>query len=254
MTGRINRSFGWKAGNLWYVVLLPALFFSPLALLYMGAKVDNKRWIQLSIVALVVMWICAILGSLIDNNFLIGIFFILWLILITGVLVKSKEFLQLLDAKQRQKEFFYSKLMSQDNNSSQSTGLSLGDKFVADLQKWQQEIEEPQMKKHIQELIDLSNAVKRRNSENSNIRFFTRYSEMINSLLDKYDGMENAKLNTSGIIDAMDNVENNLGKIVGAFRNEVALMYKDDILNMNAETAAFIQDLKNRGLIDNEFN
>ena len=247
----INRPLLWKIVHLWYIpFLLPSMFFSPFFLLYMGIKIDNKRWIQQSVVLLFAVWGCGIFGAtVIESNFLVGMAIIFWLISIVVILVKSKEYLQLLDAKQRgQIEPFAT---FQQNKPSQTNKLNPGKKFISDLQKWQREIEVPQMRDHIQDLIDLSNVVMQKNSENGH-RFFMRYSELINNLLCKYDEIENTKLNTADMKEAMYNVENNLGKIIKAFRNEVTSMYKNDILNINAETAAFIQDLKNRGLIDDD--
>ena len=252
MSTPINRPLLWKIVNLWYIpILFPTILFMPLALLYMGVMVDKKTWKLQSLVGFFTLWGCVVLSGVSeDMKFLMWIFFTVWFIVAIFILLKSNEYLQLRDARQKgQVNPLYT--TSQHSNRSQTSNSNLGEKFISDLQKWKQEIEVPKMKSHIQDLIDLSNVVMQKNSESST-RFFMRYSELINNLLGKYDEIENTRLNTADMKEAMYNVENNLGKIIEAFRNEVTSMYKNDILNMNAETAAFIQDLKNRGLIDDK--
>lgn len=128
---------------------------------------------------------------------------------------------------------------------------NIGERFVKDLQKWQNEIDRPAMKEDIQKLIDLSRIILNKKAID-NERFFLRYDKTLNNILGKYDEIENTGLDTEEIRQTMHNVEQNLRKIVIAFQNDVNNLYKSDLVSINAETSAFVQDLHNKGLLDNE--
>ncbi|MCC8154033.1 MAG: hypothetical protein LIP01_07370 [Tannerellaceae bacterium] len=45
-------------------------------------------------------------------------------------------------------------------------------------------------------------------------------------------------------------IEKSIADLVIVFRNEINEMYKRDMLDLGADTAAFMHDLRNKGLID----
>lgn len=133
--------------------------------------------------------------------------------------------------------------------TGQSESQVLGEKLINNLHKWQCEIESLQMKNDIGELINICSIVMKRNDKES-LRFFKRYGDRVDSMLERYDQIENTRLNTPEMLKTMDLIENSIGDIVVAFKNEINEMYKKDLLDLDADTTVFVQELKNKGLIE----
>ncbi|MCD8079326.1 MAG: 5-bromo-4-chloroindolyl phosphate hydrolysis family protein [Bacteroides sp.] len=81
-------------------------------------------------------------------------------------------------------------------------------------------------------------------------KFFERYADTLNNMLSKYDEIENTRINSPEMLRSMELIEKSMTDIVVVFRNEINKMYKNDLLHLNAETKAFMQDLRNKGLIE----
>jgi chaperonin cofactor prefoldin len=87
--------------------------------------------------------------------------------------------------------------------------------------------------------------------KNTGNLFFERNAETVNKLLNKYNELEDTRIDTPEIKENMRKIETAVNKISFAFEQELSNMYKNDMLDINAETEAFIQSLKNKGLLDN---
>lgn len=248
----LKRGFGWKILNLWYIpVLVPLVVTAPFGILYTGLSVRNKRWIGMSFLTGAIMGVGTyLITSEISTRMGGAIVALNWIFSIIYMIANANDFLYLLDAKETEKEIFSSALekISDDSNLSQN---KLAADFIKDLHKWHREVESYKLKSNIQELIEVSAVVLKRNNRDSE-RFLERYGETLNKMLRQYDEIENTKLNTPEMRESMQNIENAMDKIVVAFKKEASSMYNNDIRDINAETMVFLQDLRNRGLLEND--
>lgn len=249
----VNKDLSWKMLNLWYIpVFIPTLFFTPFGLLYAGLAAKKAKWVRMfaGTFGVTIFTVSMILTGHM-KALMVGLFMVNWIFQIFYMLKNANEFLYRLDMKQREEDIFNTAKERIDNEPEINTGDKLALEFISDLHKWHKEIDSLPMKKNIQNLIEISSVVAKKESKESE-RFFMRYNDSLNSLLKQYDEIENSKLDTEAMKETMNNIESGFEKIVTAFKNEAESMYKYDMVNLNAETAAFLQDLRNRGLLDNE--
>jgi type VI protein secretion system component VasK len=127
---------------------------------------------------------------------------------------------------------------------------NLGEKFSLDLFHWEREIKSPRIKESLSKLVGLFGTVIKMEDEAAAEKFYGRYAENINNLLSKYDKLEEAQLQSDDANQTMTDLENTLEQIVVALRNEINSTYKYDLQTINAESKAFLQSLRNRGLLD----
>jgi hypothetical protein len=228
------------------------LFFTSFGLLYAGLAVKKMKWIGTfaGTFGLTVLTVSMMLAEK-QTGWMAFLFFANWLFTIGYMLRTSKEFLYRLDMRQREEEIFDTATIRIDRDRDMKPEDEPALRFIAGLQRWRLEIDSLPMKKNVQDLIDISSVVAKRKNRDSE-RFFMRYNDSLNSLLKQYDEIENSQLNSETMRESMRNIESGFGQIVSAFKKEAESMYKYDVVNLNAETAAFLQDLRNRGLLDDE--
>ncbi|MCD7937490.1 MAG: hypothetical protein LUG98_11565 [Tannerellaceae bacterium] len=125
----------------------------------------------------------------------------------------------------------------------------MGRTLVTNLRKWKREIESVQLQNDIEELIQICLIVMKRNDVEA-WKFFTTYAERLDTMLAKYDEVENTRINSPEMLRSMALIEKSIGTIVIAFRNEVNEMYKKDLIELDADTKAFVYNLQRKGLVD----
>ncbi|MCD7937171.1 MAG: 5-bromo-4-chloroindolyl phosphate hydrolysis family protein [Tannerellaceae bacterium] len=124
----------------------------------------------------------------------------------------------------------------------------MGRTLVTNLRKWKKEIESVPLQNDIEELVQICLIVMKRNDVEA-WKFFTTYADKLELMLSKYDEIENTRINSPEMLHTMGLIEKSISEIVVAFRNEVNEMYKKDMIDLNAETKAFMYNLRNKGLI-----
>lgn len=125
---------------------------------------------------------------------------------------------------------------------------AMGRTLVTNLRKWKKEIESVPLQNDIEELVQICLIVMKRNDVEA-WKFFTTYADKLELMLSKYDEIENTRINSPEMLHTMGLIEKSISEIVVAFRNEVNEMYKKDMIDLNAETKAFMYNLRNKGLI-----
>ncbi len=123
--------------------------------------------------------------------------------------------------------------------------------MISDLYKWRAEIESASIYADITQMINLSEIVLNKTGADHDL-FFSRYDATLNKLLGKYDEIENTRLNTTNMVGTMTNIESTIKETAKAMKQEVANMYKEDMLDIDAETSVFLRELKKKGLLDDE--
>jgi len=238
--------------HLWYIpFFIFTLFLAPLGIFYIGVMAKNKKWLRLFIITMgILFFLFYKIGSTPkeDQDPYIIVFLINWFFVSIYLCITAREYLISMSVPRN--SFFVAEKMIKNPAIQGQTGSNRAEKFIADLQRWGQEVESEKMKEHLDQLIKLSVIVMKKGDSESE-RFFERYETTMNKILHKYDEIENTGLDTVEIKETMANIEASLEQIVTAFQNEVSSMYKFDLLNINAETSAFLQDLRNRGLLEN---
>lgn len=118
-------------------------------------------------------------------------------------------------------------------------------------------VEDDNLKQNIREIYQTSNKIitavandnkKIRNVEN----FFTYYLPETYKLLKSYDTIENQKLGSASE-DFMKKTRDMISKINEAFKNQLAHLYQNDIIDTNAEMKVFDSMIKSDGYGESDF-
>ena len=85
--------------------------------------------------------------------------------------------------------------------------------------------------------------------------FLSYYLPVTTRILERYDEIENQKLNTSDTKKFMKSVEEMIAKIKAAFEQQLSNIYQTEIIDTDAELKVFETMLKSDGFIENiDFN
>ncbi|MCC8188123.1 MAG: 5-bromo-4-chloroindolyl phosphate hydrolysis family protein [Bacteroides sp.] len=191
-----------------------------------------------------------LLAGLFGNSFPgfgVVLFFIGWGFCIAYLFATAKEFLCYLYDPEYEPPTEASRQLSEKSISDEVNAMGSG--LIRSLNRWKKEIESEQIQRDMDELITLCQVVMQRNDEESK-KFYERYTDTLNHMLSKYDEIENTRINSPEMLRSMELIEKSITEIVVVFRNEINKMYKNDLLHLNAGTKAFMQDLRNKGLIE----
>lgn len=137
---------------------------------------------------------------------------------------------------------------------SAAPAINRGEQLISNLRNLQREVEKPELKKNIGEIIKLVEIVvnKDKTDGTDHEPFFVRYDDVLCKLLTRYDQIENTRIDTPEMRETMARIEDGVADIAVACKREVADLFKSDLLDINAETAAFLDDLKRKGLLDKQ--
>lgn len=87
--------------------------------------------------------------------------------------------------------------------------INTGFIFITELKELQGVVEDDKLKESIQQLIGLSEIVLKRHDDQTD-KFFLRYSDKLISLLNKYDEIENTRLNSPDILKTMQYIRDSV--------------------------------------------
>lgn len=264
-----DRKITWELKNLWFLPLpfISCGMLSFFPVFYMGIVGKKTGWTILGLLfALMTFGGLSIISFYKDAG---GASYILGAVLsIFFSFYFCKEFLQRLDLiskghiLSRIKKYDYRaynpeiEKISQDiirmkkiENKAENPGLD----FILDLHRIDKELESESLRTDIRKIISVSELIIQKDKNTGDL-FFERNAETVNKLLKKYNELEDTRINTPEIKENMKKIESTLNQISTAFEQELSNMYQNDLLDINAEAEAFIQSLKNRGLLDENNN
>ena len=122
-------------------------------------------------------------------------------------------------------------------------------------------IEDEDLVRNIQEIHDtvskIIDAVEKKPENYKKINnFFSYYLPVTINILDKYDEIENQRLNTEESKKFMKSTQNMMKKINSAFKKQLSSLYQNDIIDTDAEMKVFDAMLKSDGYDaeGNDFN
>ncbi len=240
-----------KVGSLWYI-LFSGFFlpFYPFGILYIATRTKNRKWMKGFLATFAIYSISILLAVFLENSFLgFGalLFVSGWGFCVAYLFATAREFLCYVYDPAYEPAAKAARQPTTQNTSEEVSTLGSG--LIRSLNNWKKEIESGQLQRDIDELITLCQVVMQRNDEESK-KFFVRYAGTLNTMLSTYDEIENTRINSPEMLRSMELIEKSIAEMVIVFRNEINKMYKNDLLHLNAETQAFIQDLRNKGLIE----
>lgn len=122
------------------------------------------------------------------------------------------------------------------------------------------ELEEPKIVQNARKICDTSNkiieTVEKKPNKLKNIRNFLNYYLPVTiKILERYDEIENQKLDTESAKRFMDSVEEMIDKIKKAFEEQLSNIYQTEMVDTDAELKVFESMLKSDGFLDEiDFN
>lgn len=118
-------------------------------------------------------------------------------------------------------------------------------------------LENEDLVKNIDEIVDISNkiikAIKEKPEKMNNANNFLNYYLPVTiKILQRYDEIENQKLETEQTIKFMKSIQDMIKTIKEAFKKQLENMYHSDMIDTNAEIKVFESMLKADGFLDDD--
>ena len=116
-------------------------------------------------------------------------------------------------------------------------------------------LEDPDLVKNAKQICSTSNKIistieKKPNKLKSARNFLNYYLPVTLKILERYDEIENQKLNTESTKKFMTSVQNMIEKIKDAFEKQLSSIYQEEIVDTDAEIKVFESMLKTDGFVD----
>lgn len=121
--------------------------------------------------------------------------------------------------------------------------------LAAELSYWLKLIKKQEVKQRLEKMIQIANTIQDKDPEQSHT-FFVRHADALVKMLNQYFVLENSGLDTVETIEAIQKIEEALGLAHVAFEQELNNIFKLDMMNVEAESEVYMQNLRNRGLLE----
>jgi hypothetical protein len=122
--------------------------------------------------------------------------------------------------------------------------------LAAELKQWKNAVTDTKIKGDLNRMIKIANIIQEKDVTAGEV-FFMRHADTLAKLLKQYCILENSGLNSPEIQDSMQRIKETIAITRNAFEQELINNFKSDLLDVEAESEAYIQQLQNRGLIEN---
>ena len=120
----------------------------------------------------------------------------------------------------------------------------------AELKHWKNAVTNVKIKGDLNRMIKIASIIQEKDATAGEI-FFMRHADTLAKLLKQYCILENSGLKSPEIVDSMQRILETIAITRNAFEQELFNNFKSDLLDVEAESEAYIQQLQNRGLIEN---
>lgn len=121
--------------------------------------------------------------------------------------------------------------------------------LVAELKYWQKEIKNPEIQELLNRMSRIAYIIQEKGNMTSEV-FSVRHSETVTKMLKQYHVLEAAGLESPEMIESRDRLEESLKLTCVAFEQELNNIFQSDMLDVDAESKAYLESLKSRGLIN----
>jgi hypothetical protein len=122
--------------------------------------------------------------------------------------------------------------------------------LAAELKYWKNTVANTKIKTDLRRMIRIADIIQEKCDTAGDV-FFMRHADTLAKLLKQYCVLENSGLNSPEIQDSMLRIRETIATTRNAFEQELINNFKSDLLEIEAESEAYIQQLQNRGLIEN---
>lgn len=128
------------------------------------------------------------------------------------------------------------------------------------MQNISKQLESPQLVKNVKSIVITTNkiieTVEKKPEKIKKVgNFLNYYLPVTMKILERYDEIENQKLNTKDSKKFMSSVEDMISKIKGAFEEQLSNIYQTEMVDTDAELKVFESMLKSDGFLDEiDFN
>lgn len=128
------------------------------------------------------------------------------------------------------------------------------------MQNISKQLESPQLVKNVKSIVITTNkiieTVEKKPEKIKKVRnFLNYYLPVTMKILERYDEIENQKLNTKDSKKFMSSVEEMIAKIKTAFEEQLSNIYQTEMVDTDAELKVFESMLKSDGFLDEiDFN
>ena len=121
-------------------------------------------------------------------------------------------------------------------------------KFPFLLEAWSRKISDKEIKVYLREMSKIADTINKKNPQAGEI-FCMRHSSVL-KLVEQYSEIESLGIKSAELTESLDRIEESIAVAQKAFVQELNNMFTTDMLHIDAETEAYMQSLKNRGLIE----
>lgn len=128
------------------------------------------------------------------------------------------------------------------------------------MQNISKQLESPQLVQNVKSIVGTTNkiieTVEKKPEKIKKVRnFLNYYLPVTMKILERYDEIENQRLNTKDSKKFMSSVEDMIAKIKAAFKEQLSNIYQTEMVDTNAELKVFESMLKSDGFLDEiDFN
>jgi hypothetical protein len=118
----------------------------------------------------------------------------------------------------------------------------------AELQYWRKEIADESISLHLNRMSRIAHIIQEKDPAAGEI-FSMRHTDTVSKLLKQYQTLESSKINSAEISAYKEQIAEAIATTHKAFEQELKNIFQSDMLDIDAESTAYLQSLKNRGLI-----
>lgn len=121
--------------------------------------------------------------------------------------------------------------------------------LAAELKYWEKQIKNPEIKEQLNKMSKIAAIIDEKDRAAAEL-FLLRHAETVIKLLKQYYTLETAGLESRETETALKNISEAIHLTHHAFEQELNNIFKNDMHDIDAESKAYVQGLKNRGLIE----
>jgi len=121
--------------------------------------------------------------------------------------------------------------------------------LAAELAYWQKQLKDAEMKTYLERMTRIAFIIQEKDPKQGET-FFLRHSDALIKLLSQYFLLENSGLETEEAVESAHKIKEAVARAKTAFEQELNIIFKTDMLNVDAESEVYMQDLINRGLLE----
>jgi hypothetical protein len=121
--------------------------------------------------------------------------------------------------------------------------------LAAELKYWEKEIANESLKEVLNRMSRIADIIQEKDQATGEL-FFLRHTDTLSKLLKQYRTLESSEMDSPDIVASLGRIMEAIVVTHKAFEQELKNIFQTDMLDIDAESEAYLQSLKNRGLIN----